>query len=171
MSGYETVALYAMYAAAATATVYGAVTTANNQAANAKAQAQAQEYNAEVAAQNADAARKAAGAKEDAYRTQTAQFLAKQRAAAAESGFDSGTGTTGLVLEQSADNAEVDALMIRHQGEMEARGYNTSAVLAHYGAAVSQDNAGRAMNSGYINAASGLLSTAASYGRSGVKVS
>jgi hypothetical protein len=161
---------YVIYGALAATTAYGAVTTAQNQSANAKAQAQAQEYNAAVSANQAEAARRAASAKEDAFRQNSTQFLAKQRAAAAESGFDSGSGSTALMLQQSADSAELDALMIRHQGELEAHGYTSQAVIDKYGASVSRDNAGRAISSGYVNAASGLLSTAASYGRGGVKV-
>lgn len=159
MTGYEAYAVYAYYAAAAVA-AYGAVTTAQTQSANAKAQAQAQEYNAAVAAQNAEIARRNAGAKEDAFRSESRQFLAKQRAAAVQTGFDSATGSMALLLEQSADFAEVDALMIRRSGEQEARGFSEQAILDGYGAGVSRSNASAARRAGYVSASSTLLSSA-----------
>lgn len=169
MTGYEAYAVYAYYAAAAVAAV-GAVYSAQTASNNAKAQAQAEDYNAAVMANNAEAARRAAAAKEDAFRSDSRQFLAKQRAAAVQSGFDSATGSTSLLLEQSADSAELDALMIRHSGEMEARGYSAQSVLDRYSASVSRNNARRAIGAGYVNAASSLLSTGSSaYGR-GVKI-
>lgn len=167
---FAAAALPYIYAAAAAATVVGTVVTANNQAANARTASQLDEYNAAVADNQAAAARQAAGAKEDAFRANATQLLAKQRAAATQSGFDSSTGSMALSLQQSADSTELDALMIRHQGEMEAHGYSSQAVIDRYRASAQRANASNAISSGYVNAASGLLSTAAGYGRSGVKV-
>lgn len=147
-----------------------AIVAANNQASALRAQAQADEYNATVEAQKASAARAAAGAKEDAFRDSQRQFLAKQRAAAAESGFDSATGSTSLLLQQDADRSEVDALMIRHQGLLESMGYDSQAVLDHYNAQVRNNNADRARRAGYWNAATAALSTATSYVSGGLKL-
>jgi hypothetical protein len=168
VSGFEAVLPYLYAAAAATAAV-GTVSAAQAQAASARSSAAASDYNAQVAAQNADIARRNAGAREDAQRRESRSLLAKQRAAAAQSGFDPASGTLGLVQEQSADNAEVDALMVRYSGELEARGYGAQGALDRFTAGALRANASATSRGGYIGAAAGLLSAAASYRRPAAK--
>ena len=59
-------------------------------------------------------------------------------------------GTPLDVLEESAANAELDALTIRHQGELAARGYENTATLDTFAAS-------GARTGGYISAVDELL--------------
>jgi hypothetical protein len=158
---FAVAALPYIYAAAAAASAYSVYSSSRAQAAADRANANAADYNAKVAAQNAQIARAQAGSREDQLREQQRQFLARQRAAAAESGFDPGSGTLGLVQEQSADRAELDALMVRYGGELDARGYGNQATLDAYQGGVLRMQAGNAIRAGNIGAASSLLSSAA----------
>jgi hypothetical protein len=166
MTGIE----IALAAASAAATAYGAVSSAQAQRASSNAQAQAADYNATVSAQNADIARNNAAAMEEQQRQQSRALLAKGRAAAATSGFDSATGTLDLLQQQNADRAELDAHMIRYRGELEARGYSAQSVLDTYGGAVSRMNASAAGRAGNIGAASALISGAANYGQNSLMI-
>lgn len=159
---FAAAALPYIYAAGAAVAAYGVYATSEAQAAANKANAQAADYNAKVQQQNADIARANAGAREDALRFQQRQLLAKQRAAAAESGFDSSSGSLGLVQEQSADRAELDALNVRYGGELDARGYGNQASMDAYQAGALRLQAANTSRAGYIGAASALLSGASS---------
>jgi hypothetical protein len=169
MTGYEVV-YYALAAATAATAGYSAYESGKATEASNKAQAEAADYNAEIAKQNADIARRNAGAREDALRAEQRQVLAKQRAAAAESGFDSASGSLGLLQENSADRAELDALMVRYGGESEARGYKSQSALDEFGGRVSRMNARNARNAGNIGAGSSLLTSASSSYRGGLKI-
>lgn len=104
---------------------------------------------AKVAGVNADLASSQAGQAEDAQRRQNREVLARQRAAVGESGFTSG-GSFQKVEEQSAVEAELDALNIRYGGQ-----------LRRQGSLVQRDTAkarGKAITrSGYMKAAGQLL--------------
>lgn len=149
--------------AATAASAYGAYSSAQAQKATMNAQAQASDYNAQVLAQNATIARNNAASAEELQRQQARAQLARGRAAAAQSGFDSATGSLDLLQQQSADRAELDAHMIRYRGELEARGYSAQSVLDTYGGEVSRMNASAANRAGNIGAASALLSGASNY--------
>jgi hypothetical protein len=155
-------ALPYIYAAGVAASAYGVYEQSRAQAQANRANANAADYNAKLATQNAAIARANAGSREDQLREQQRQFLARQRAAAAESGFDPGTGTLGLVQEQSADRAELDALMVRYGGELDARGYGNQATLDAYQGGVLRTQAGNARRAGNIGAGASLLMNAAS---------
>ncbi|HEY9029648.1 MAG TPA: hypothetical protein VIP05_35495 [Burkholderiaceae bacterium] len=62
----------------------------------------------------------AADANEERIRANSAQQLGEQRARAAQSGFDSGTGSMAQLQGQSAGNAELDALTARYAGQLNA---------------------------------------------------
>jgi hypothetical protein len=156
--------------ASAVVAAYSAYSSAQAQKANANAQAQAADYNATVEAQNAQIARNTAGAQEDMLRQQNNQKLARMRAAAVQSGFQSGTGSLDLIQQQSADSAELDAHMIRYKGELEARGYSAQSVLDSFGSRVSRMNASAAGRAGTIGVASALLSGANSYYGNSLKI-
>lgn len=130
--------------------------------ANAKAQANAEEYNAVVATNAARDANLQAGSREEAARRHARQILGKQRAAIAESGAGFG-GTYAGVIDQSAANAELDALNARYQGDIESRGLLAQAEQARYGARVSRMNAKSARTAGYINAGAAALSAGSGY--------
>jgi hypothetical protein len=69
------------------------------------------------------------------------------------------------VQEQSADNAELDALMIRYAGNLEARGLNSQGILDKYQANAARANAANTVRGGNLGAAAGLLSSGTSYAR------
>lgn len=88
-----------------------------------KAAKQAANYNAQVAAQNATIATQGAAADEAALRRDNARYMATVRANIGASGTTS-EGNPLDIIEDSAGIAELDALNIRYQGALKARGYN-----------------------------------------------
>lgn len=119
------------------------------------AQKAATEYNAIMAEQGAKSELQQAGEREAAKRRQTAMILGTQRAAIAQSGGGMG-GSAADVMQQSATNAELDALTLRYEGELRARGMQSSAVAERF--------AGRnAQQDGYFRATSSVLSGAGNY--------
>lgn len=65
----------------------------------------------------------------DAQRREGREFMARQAAAIGESGIGYG-GSSAEVMQQSAIDAELDALNIRYQGELRRQGLKTQAKLA-----------------------------------------
>lgn len=61
-----------------------------------------------------------ADAKEESIRRSTSQALGEQRAAAAQSGFDPSSGSIVKLQQQSAGEAELDALTARYEGQLNA---------------------------------------------------
>jgi hypothetical protein len=105
---------------------------------------------AEQATVNAQAARQAAGAREETVRRQNAMRLGEQRAGAAQSGFDSSAGSFGELQGQSAGNAELDALSTRYEGELQALNLENEATSYRM-------RAKTATRQGYLNAAGSLM--------------
>lgn len=157
--------------AAATAVIgaYSAVQSGKATEASYQAQANADAYNAEIDAQNARVARQQANAREEAQRRQAKQVLGEQRAALAQAGIGL-SGSAADVYQQSATNAELDALNIRYEGELQARGLLAQSELNTYQGKASRMNAGSARRGGYTNAAATILSTASqAYGYKGTR--
>lgn len=153
-----TVGTMMMYASIASMAVaaYSAYQGGKTQEAGYKAQAQADEYNATIQSQNASVARQQAGAREEAQRRQARQVLGEQRAALAQAGIGL-SGSAADVYGQSAANAELDALNIRYEGELESRGLLAQSQLSRYEGKVSGMNASSARRAGNLSAASALL--------------
>lgn len=151
------------WASVATAAVgaYSAIQAGKGQEAQYKSAQQAADYNAEMQRQNAAVARQQAGAREEAQRRQARQVLGEQRAALSQAGIGL-SGSAADVYGQSAANAELDALNIRYEGELDARGLLAQSQLTSYEGQVSGMNAKSAKRAGYVNAASSLLSGATS---------
>lgn len=126
-----------------------------------KAQSQVEQQNALIEQQNAAAASQAANAREEQHRRQARQILGEQRAAQAQSGVGLG-GSSADIAEQSAINAELDALGIRYEGELERRGHLVKSQSYQAQAGVDRFAGKAARRSGNIGAAAGLLSAAAS---------
>lgn len=158
MTGIETGVLLA-WATAATAVIgaVSAVQAGKAQEAGLKATAKSQEYNAEIERQNATVARQQANAREEAQRRQARQILGEQRAALSQAGIGL-SGSAADVYRQSATNAELDALNIRYEGELAARGLLAQSELSRFEGGVSRMNAGIAKRASYMDAASSLLS-------------
>lgn len=96
-----------------------------------------------------------AGQREDAQRRMARRFLGEQRAAFGQSGTGTG-GSAADVMAQSARDAELDALTIRYEGDLRARGMKAEAEAARF--------AGRqAKRQGYFQAAGTLLGAAGDY--------
>lgn len=165
----------AMGASAATATMagvtaisaavggIGAISSANAASAQQKSAAAAADYNATMANQNADTAMQAASANEEAQRRKSAVDMGHLRAGLAESGIGLGSGTATDLTEQSAMNAELDALNIRYQGKQQARDYKAQAALGQQQSAQSRSNAKAATTSGYLTAGASALSSYGTY--------
>jgi hypothetical protein len=121
---------------------------------NAKTKKNAAEYNQKVEAQRSTIATQQATVNESAQRRRTAMFLGRQTAAVAENAGLSGTGLD--LIEQSATEAELDALNIRYGGALESMSASSQATL--YGM-----QAEDAETSGYVGAASSALSAYGGY--------
>lgn len=135
----------------------GAVVSANAQANSAKSAANAAAYNAEVDQQKATVAQQQAGANELAQRRRSAMALGEAAAGLAENG----TGLSGSGLasyQQSASNAELDALNIRYGGQVQAQGLAAQTGLDLYSQKVQNSNANAAMTGGVLSAGSAALS-------------
>lgn len=160
MTGVEAGVIMA-WAAAASAAVgaYSAYQGGQTAKANARSQQDAANYNAEIAAQNAAVARQQASAREEAQRRQARQVLGEQRAALSQAGIGL-AGSAADVYGASANAAELDALNIRYEGELDARGLLAQSSLSNFEGQVAGRNARTAGQAGYLNAASTLLAGA-----------
>lgn len=139
-------------------------------------QAAAERRNQMLLTAQARVARQQAGAEEEAQRRQSRQFLGTQRAAMGQSGVGFG-GTPGMLYEDNAMQAELDALNIRYGGEQQAANLINQANEAGVSAQILKNNAKQARRSGYLKAGVSLLGGAASlfgsgglFGKSGVNM-
>jgi len=107
------------------------------------------EYNAAVSERDALAARQKAGFDEAAHRRRTRKFLGKQRALYGKSGVTF-EGSPLLVMEETAAEAELDALAIRYGGEIEAGRHLSLAELE-------RARGKQAKRAGYLGAGTSLL--------------
>lgn len=124
--------------------------SAVSQIVSAGQQADAAEYNAEVAEREAEAARQTAGFEEQQHRRRVSRILASQRAGYAASGVTF-EGSPLLVMADSAQQAEVDALAIRRAGSIEE-----SRALSQ--AALDRLQARNIRTAGYLGAAATIAS-------------
>lgn len=152
-----TVIEVALYAASAAIAAGGAIAASKAQSASYNAQAQAQEYQAARDTEMSGAAWQQAGAREDMQRRRAAVMMGRNRAIMAGTNIDSSTGSTALLTEQNADDAELDALTVRYEGALNARGLAVQSTLDTYGAAASRSNASAAIRGGYWSATGALL--------------
>lgn len=154
---------WVMIAQAVVAAV-SAAASANAQRQGAKAQQAAANYNAQILEQNAATERQQANLREETQRRQARQVLGAQAASLAQAGIGLGGGSAADLMEQSATNAELDALSIRYEGDMRARGLLASAEQERYQGRVAGYNARQASISGGLGVASSVLGAASSYG-------
>lgn len=100
--------------------------------------------------------RRATTSRENLTRDRNARTMSDQRAALLANGVDPTSGTALIGSGQNAQNAEMDALTLRYEGLMQARGQNMEADnVRHQGKA--------AKRQAYFSAASSLLSAGAKY--------
>jgi hypothetical protein len=100
--------------------------------------------------------RRATTNRENLTRDRSARTLADQRAALLANGVDPTSGTALIGSGQSAQDAEMDALTLRYEGLMQARGQNMEADNARY-----QGKA--AKRQGMFSAAGSLLMAGSKY--------
>lgn len=148
-------------------TAYSAVSQGQQQSAALKQQAEAEERNQALLNEQARVARQQAGADEEAQRRQNRQLLATQRAAIGQAGIGFG-GTPGLLQEDTAMQAELDALNIRYGGEQQARSLLNQAGEAGISSSILRSNASQARRAGILKAGASLIGSGASmYGKAG----
>jgi hypothetical protein len=140
----------------------GAIQQANSQSAAYKSQKQASDYNAAVLTQNAANERAAANQREEAQRREARMILGSQRAAFAQAGTGLG-GSAADVMEQSSTDAELDALTLRYEGDMRARGMMAQAEGERFQGRVAGYNAKQAKTAGYMDAVGSILGGAGNY--------
>ena len=131
-------AMLASTAASAFANIY-----AGQQAKDAAA------FNARQAEMDAQLARTQAGFEERNFRAGVDRLLGQQRAGYAKAGVQL-TGTAALVQEDSAMQAEMDALMIRYGGVIKSNSFRTQAALQRLQGASAQTQ-------GFMNATGSIL--------------
>lgn len=142
--------------------VVGAISQGNQQAGQLQFQADAAAYNAKQGQANAQGALRTADANEEAQRRKARGALGTERAALTQSGIGL-EGTSGGVYEQSALNAELDALNIRYEGKQQADAYTTGSALDTQSARIAKSNASNARTNGLLNAGTAALTSYNNY--------
>lgn len=107
-------------AAASSFLIAGAVITAVGAIQQGQAQKQQSKANARLLELQARRTRELARINEQRQRRDSSRLMGTQRVRFAVSGVNASTGTAALVQQQSARDAEFEALLIRAQGETEA---------------------------------------------------
>lgn len=137
--------------------------------------ARANEYDAAVKRQRADQELALASAREQNIRRQQRLDSGRRRAAIAQSRSGSGSDSSNFDIDyQSALEAELDALNIRYEGQLNARGLLQAAQMDDYSASAARQtgdveasiaarNASRASTSGFMGAAGALMGGAGDY--------
>lgn len=153
-----------LLAASTAVSAAGAISAGQAAAAQANAQNEAQKYNAAIKEQNAVLARQQAGAREEQSRRQSRQLLGQQQAALAQAGIGVGFGSALDIEEQSAVRAELDALTIAYEGELQAKGLLAAAQQDLFYGQMAKAKGENERNASYISAGASILSGAAQYG-------
>lgn len=169
MTGIELVTALGIASTAVSAV--GAVASGISQSNAYKQQARMDELNAQNARIQAETERSVSNQQEEQQRRRARQVIGAQSAAAAQSGVAPG-GSQALALEDSATQAELDALNVRYEGTMRARASEFQSGLYSMQASQNRANASAARTAGFLNAGASLLKGASSAygGKSGVRV-
>jgi hypothetical protein len=137
----------------------GAVMQGSQASSQAKTQAAADRYEATLAQQQAKTDLQIGASQEGAQLQRNAQVEGTQQAAIAQSGTGVTSPSAQDVMRQTAINAQLDALNIRYEGQLNAHGEQVYAQEARTSANISDSNASNALMSGYLGAGKALLST------------
>lgn len=122
----------------------------------------AADFNAATMEAEARIARQQGGAREEQQRRRAREFLGTQRAAAGQAGVGLG-GSIGDVLGDSAAEAELDALKIRYESNLQGLGMENQAAITRW-------QGKEAKRAARAQAFTSLLSGAAAYGAAGGKL-
>ena len=136
----------------------GSIAQGEQQASEYKAAARAADYNAKAADIQARQSYDIGTQNELSERRRGAQIAGQTRAAVGDSGFVSGSGSALAIQEQSVRDMELDALQQRYQGLIQGGAYEQEASMQRYRSKSLKANAKAAKVSGYMGAASSLLS-------------
>lgn len=139
---------------------FGQYQQGQEQAANLKTQSRIASRNAQLLRTQAATARQQAGLDEEAQRRDARRFLGTQRAAVGQAGIGYG-GSVADLLEDSAVQAELDALNIRYGGELQATDILNQANMSDTEARILKANAKSAKRAGVMGAATSLLQSGA----------
>lgn len=137
----------------------GAALSAVGQYQQGRAAQNAANFNAAQMEREATIARQQGGAREEAQRRRAREVLGTMRASIGQAGIGWG-GSAADIYDQSATNAELDALNIRYESDLQSMGLMNQAALTRYEGKM-------AKRAGTIGAVSSLLTGAALYGASG----
>lgn len=119
-----------------------------------ESQGRAYNIQGDIAQANARNTRLATSANEDTQRRGQAMELGSLRASAAQSGFDSSTGSLATLQTKTAGEMELDALTNRYKGELQALSFENQAASMRYNAKASRTG-------GYLSAFGTLSGSAA----------
>lgn len=143
---------------------YSSISQGDAQSASYKRAAAADDFNAQMMRAKSGNALRVADANEEATRRGSARAMGATRAALTEAGIGS-EGSAADIVQQSSQDAELDALNVRYKGQLESTGYLDQANLDEFSAKGNRENAGNAKTAGYLGAASSVLSAYGGYQR------
>lgn len=130
------------------------------------AQARANDFNAAVLRQRADAVTSAANVREENQLRKNRYLAGKRAAAIAESGFEYSGSMVDFAAQSDAE-AELDALNIRYEGQLEATGLLAQAQQESYYAESARANRTNVRRNAPLSVAAAALTTYAGYGGKG----
>ena len=134
------------------------ISQANQTAAAERHNAEVADRNAQISELNRQSALASANANEEAQRRKARAALGDQRGALAQAGIGL-DGSAADVYEQSAENAELDALNIRYQGALQANGFLNEANGYRDAAEQHRANASNAKSGMWLRAGASALSS------------
>ena len=141
-------------AAALVTSIAGTAMSVYSQVEQGKSQNEWSQYNAAVAERDAVAAQQSAEYDASQKRKETEKLLGRQRALYGKAGVTL-EGSPLLLMEETASEGELDALMIEREGKLKAGNYQSEAAL-------SRMKGSSAQKAGYYGAGSSLLTGASS---------
>jgi hypothetical protein len=156
-------ALPFLTAASAAIGVVGTLSQASAASASAKSERDAALWNAENDRQRATTSLQQSNAQEEVQRRNARKQAGTMRAGLIENGIALESGTGADLVEESSLNAEMDALNIRYQGQLNAKGYGESANQNTFAASAAEARGKNARTAGYFGAAGQVLSGVGGY--------
>jgi len=141
-------------AAALVTSIAGTAMSVYSQVEQGKSQNEWSQYNAAVAERDAVAAQQSAEYDAAQKRKETAKLIGRQRALYGKAGVTF-EGSPLELMEETASQGELDALMIEREGKLKAGNYQSEAAL-------SRMKGSSAQKAGYYGAGSSLLTGASS---------
>ena len=142
----------AVAAVGAIASIAGTYTSMQAQKKQGESQEQWNQYNAAVAERDAESARQSAQYEADLKRREGEKLLGRQRALFGKAGVTF-EGSPLLLMEETASDIEMDALMIERTGKLTSQRYQSEATLSRMKGA-------SAKRAGYYGAGTTLLTGA-----------